>query len=158
MEWCFYPPSLDLQCPETGWLGIAPGTEEGRTLSCDTPSLLCALTFQHLLLSILYVFLCLAGFRQNRLSASQDKHAIADVAICKLSELKDMKDVVLEGFGKASEGRRHLSWLLESELVVSHTGEGGRQHGMPSKGNGMWTQSKVSLLTLVIFVALCWRP
>ena len=99
----FYPPSLDLQYPEPGWLGIAPGTEEGRTLSCDTLSLLCALTFQHLLLSILYVFLCLAAFRQNRLSASQDKHVIADVAICKLNELKDMKDVVLEGLGTASE-------------------------------------------------------
>lgn len=22
----FYPPSLDLQCPEIGWLGIASGT------------------------------------------------------------------------------------------------------------------------------------
>lgn len=48
--------------------------KEGRTLSYDTLSLLCAWTFQHLLLSILYVFLCLAGFQaEYRLSASQDK-------------------------------------------------------------------------------------
>lgn len=73
----FYHPSLILQYPGTGLLTTALGTEEHRSLTCDTSSLLALWPASILsLLSILCVVLYVAVFKQNKWSA---RHVIATI-------------------------------------------------------------------------------